>query len=421
MLWFSPQGQTRQMQYPAPQTRLPHNVCLLIGARAVRSVGQGALVAAFTLYLNALGWSASAIGTVLMSALLFSTLLTAIAGPLSDHGHRRTFLLGYEIVQVLVAIVALTTTTPWLLLGAAVIGGFGRGGNGSAGPFSPIEQAWLAIELPMSRRGSVFSINSAVGLIGMGAGALLAALPTLWIGHAMRAQDYRLLFLLPLAGALAGFVLLWAAREPSVVVRADRDEASLRTHRAENRLLAKLMLANTINGFAIGLTGPLIAYWFAIRFHRGLLEIGPGLAIAFLVSAAGAFTAGALAHRHGIMTTVIWMRGLGVLFLFALPLVPWFWLAMLLYIARGAVNRGTGGVRQALAAGLTRVERRGLASSLQNISLQLPRAIGPAVGGLLYHAGYLSLPFLLGAVLQLVYLIMYARFFGSHPAARAHA
>lgn len=379
------------------------------------------MVAAFTLYLNALGWSAASIGAVLMSALLFSTLLTAIVGPLSDHGHRRTFLLGYDLVQVFVAIVALVTTTPWLLVAAAVIGGFGRGGNGSAGPFSPIEQAWMAIELPMSRRGGVFSANSAVGLIGMGVGALLAALPPLWIGRTMGAGDYRLLFLLPLVGALASFVLLWLTREPDVVVHADRDEATLRVHKAENRLLAKLVLANAINGFAIGLVGPLIAYWFAIKFHRGLLEIGPGLAVAFLISAIGAIVAGELARRHGIMTTVIWMRGLGVLFLFALPLVPWFWLAMLLYIARGAVNRGTGGVRQALAAGLTRAERRGLASSVQNISLQLPRAIGPVVGGVLFHAGYLELPFLLGAVLQLVYLVLYVRFFGSHPAARVHS
>ncbi|TAM87523.1 MAG: MFS transporter [Candidimonas sp.] len=409
------------MPHVAPTHHLPRNVRLLIGARAARSVGQGALVAAFTLYLDAIGWSASSIGAVLGSALLFSTLLTAIAGPLSDRGHRRTFLLGYDLVQVLVAFIALTTTTPWLLIGAAVIGGFGRGGNGSAGPFSPVEQAWLAIELPMRRRGGVFSVNSAVGLIGMGAGALLAALPTLWMGHLMNAEDYRLLFLLPLTGAITSFMLLWAAREPRVTAHADRDEASLHIHRAENRLLAKLVVANVINGFAIGLVGPLIAYWFAVRFHRGLLEIGPGLAAAFLVSAVGAFTAGALARRHGIMTTVIWMRGLGVLFLFALPLVPWFWLAMLLYVARGAVNRGTSGVRQALAAGLTRAERRGLASSLQNISLQLPRAIGPAVGGLLFHAGYLTLPFLIGAVLQLLYLVLYARFFGSHPAARVRA
>lgn len=401
------------------KSSLPRNVRLLIGMRAARSLGQGAMVAAFTLYLHALGWTATAIGAVLMGALLFGTLLTIIVGPLSDRGGRRAFLLGYDSLQALVALVAMLTTTPWLLIAAAVIGGFGRGANGSAGPFSPVEQAWLAIELPMARRGSVFSANSAVGFIGMGIGALLAALPAWWMGHAMSVDDYRLLFVLPLIGSLASFTLMWLAREPAVFAKAGaRDDATRSLRRAENRLLAKLVLANSLNGLGIGLIGPLIAYWFAIKFQRGLIDIGPGIALGFLVSAAGSFLAGRIARRHGIMKTVLWMRGVGIALLVAMPLVPWFWAAMGLYIVRGAGNGGTGGVRQALAAGLTRVERRGLASSLQNISIQLPRAVGPVIGGMLFHAGYLTLPFLIGAALQLGYLVLYARFFSSHEAAR---
>jgi MFS family permease len=398
---------------------LPRNVRLLIGMRAARSLGQGAMVASFTLYLHALGWTGTAIGAVLMGALLFGTLLTIIVGPLSDHGGRRAFLLGYDLMQAFVAVVAMLTTTPWLLIAAAVIGGFGRGANGSAGPFSPVEQAWLAIELPMQRRGSVFSSNSAVGYIGMGVGALLAAFPAWWFGHAMSPADYRLLFVLPLAGSLASFALMWMAREPAGFTSAAiKASGGATIRRTENRLLAKLVIANSLNGLGIGLIGPLIAYWFAIKFQRGLVDIGPGIALAFLFSAVGAFIAGAVARRHGIMNTVLWMRGIGIVLLVAMPLVPWFGIAMALYIARGASNRGTGGVRQALAAGLTRVERRGLASSLQNISIQLPRAVGPVIGGALFHAGYLTLPFLLGAALQLGYLVLYARFFGAHEAAR---
>lgn len=400
---------------------LPRNVRLLIGMRAARSVGQGALVAAFTLYLHALGWSGTAIGAVLMAALLFGTLLTIIVGPLSDRGGRRLFLLGYDLVQVLAAVIAMSTTTPWLLVLAAVLGGFGRGANGSAGPFAPVEQAWLAIELPMQQRGRVFSANSAVGFIGMGLGALLAALPAWAFGHAMNVTDFRLLFTLPLVGSLTSFALAWLTQEPTSAVSdtpARGNDDKLR--HTENRLLVKLVLANLLNGLGIGLTGPLIAYWFAIKFDRGLADIGPGLALAFLFSALGAFAAGAIARRHGIMNTVLWMRGTGIVLLVAMPLVPWFWLAMALYIARGASNRGTGGVRQALAAGLTRAHRRGLASSLQNISIQLPRAIGPLIGGALFHAGYLTLPFLLGAVLQLGYLVLYLRFFGQQEAARVH-
>ena len=69
------------------------------------------------------------------------------------------------------------------------------------------------------------------------------------------------------------------------------------------------MLANALNGLGIGLTGPLIAYWFALRFQSGLGDIGPGLALGFAVAAASAWLAGRAADRHGIMRTVIWMRG----------------------------------------------------------------------------------------------------------------
>ena len=67
---------------------------------------------------------------------------------------------------------------------------------------------------------------------------------------------------------------------------------------------------------------------------------------------------------------------------------------------------------------MTRAERRGLASSLQNVSIQLPRAIGPLIGGALFATGHLTLPFLLGAALQLGYLILYARFFSHTEAAQ---
>ena len=67
------------------RTSLPRNVRLLIGMRAARSIGQGAMVAAFTLYLHALGWTATAIGAVLMGALLFGTLLTIIVYSMLHH------------------------------------------------------------------------------------------------------------------------------------------------------------------------------------------------------------------------------------------------------------------------------------------------------------------------------------------------
>ncbi|MDE3054046.1 MAG: MFS transporter, partial [Gemmatimonadota bacterium] len=115
--------------------RWPPAVKLVMGARFARSVGQGALVVGFTLYLSALGWNAAAIGAVLSAALLFGVVLTLAIGPASDRLGRRKFLLAYECVSMASAVVALLTAGTWWLTAAAILGSFGRGANGAAGPF----------------------------------------------------------------------------------------------------------------------------------------------------------------------------------------------------------------------------------------------------------------------------------------------
>ena len=398
---------------------LPRNVRLLLAARAARSVGQGVTVASFTLYLHALGYSGAAIGTVLMAGLLFGALMTLIVGPLSDRRGRRALLLGYEAAAALAALAAALSRSEWVLIGAATVAGFGRGANGAAGPFAPVEQAWLAREVEGPARRRVFALNATLGFLGMAAGAALVALPALFGDGFADAANYRLLFLLPLAGSLVSLLLLANAREaapaplPDATTLHAARQASAQITRVENRQLRRLALTNAINGLAIGIIGPLMAYWFARRFGQSPAMIGPALAAGFVLAAAGSMLSGRLSQRYGAVRSVVGMRLLGLLLLLATPYAPVFGVAVALYALRAAFNQGTAGARQAVAAGLTRAERRGLAASVQSLSLQIPRAVGPVLGGWLIHAGQFTTPFLLAGALQAVYLILYQRFFGA--------
>ena len=103
---------------------------------------------------------------------------------------------------------ALFTSTPWLLVPAALLGGFGRGANGAAGPFGPLEQAWLAHGTPPALRSQIFSLNSTLGMLGMALGAVLGAAPHWLIDLLSQDWAYRSLFVLPLLGSAAGFFLL---------------------------------------------------------------------------------------------------------------------------------------------------------------------------------------------------------------------
>jgi MFS family permease len=371
---------------------------LLIAARFVRSIGQGLMAVAFTLQLRALGWPAASIGTLLAAALAGGVVLTAVSGPLADRIGKRTLLIGFELAQAATAAAAAWHHSVAVLTLASFVGQYGRGANGVAGPFGPVEQAWLAAFGAHRRGGQTFSINAAMGFLGMGVGAMLPMLPAGW-GLAAQGQ-----FLVVAVGALVCAAILAGTPDPRL---PPPPQASVTVVRQENRQLLKLALANALQGAGIGLSGPLVAYWFAVRFGATPALIGPVMAASFVVTALTTFATGGIAARFGIVRTVVISRLLGLAMLLALPFSPNFLVAGALYLARSLFNRGTIGARSAFTMNLVRPERRGFAASVNAISTQIPRAAGPILAGILFDTGALALPFLLAAALQGGYIAIF--------------
>ncbi len=395
----------------------------LVLTRAIRSVGQGVLVVDLTLYLLALGWNGFHIGLVLSAAGLIGAFLSLGVGIASDRIRRKPFLLVYESIVLVSSVVVLLTAQHIILSIAIIVAGFGRGANGAAGPFSPVEQAWLAEEVHPSRRGRIYSMNSAYGFFGMGFGALLAMLPEFidkWMGNGhgvvtIQAIAYRPLFLIVTIATIVNLFILAKAKETYKGTKEIRtrvpDQSEIDIKKQENKKLTGLAILNSFNGLAIGLTGPLISYWFATKFGIGPASIAPIMAATFFITGISSLFTGKISEKIGIVTSIVWARSFGLILLILLPLSPYYWLASVIYILRSALNRGSIGNRQALTVGLVRDKRRGFATSLNAMSSQLPQSVGPSVSGFLFNMGELQIPFFVGAVLQGVYLVMYSRFF----------
>jgi MFS family permease len=390
----------------------------LLATRMIRSVGQGILVVDFTLYLHAMHWKGSSIGIVLSLAGIFGALLSLIIGVSSDRLRRKPFLLIYQFILIISCSIAIGTAQPWLIGVSAVAGGFGRGANGAAGPFSPAEQAWLAEKIKPSKRGLIYSINTALGFFGTGLGALLAILPALWSHWFSGATSYRPLFAIVGILAIIDLALILSIEEGyrgnKKGNKGSEHKDSHTLSRKENHELFKLVFANMFNGAAIGMTGPLMAYWFAIKFHVGPDFIAPVMAVTLFVTGIAALFTGKLSERMGIIKSVIFQRTFGLIMLLFLPVIPFYWLASLVYLLRSAFNRSTAGARQALTIGLVRNERRGMATSLNAVSMQLPQAIGPTVTGYFFQSGQLVLPFYIAALLQGAYILIYKKFFSGY-------
>ncbi len=386
----------------------------LLITRTVRSVAQGALVADLSLYLHALHWSGLAIGLVLTGGGFMAALLSLLIGQLSDRFRRKPFLVWNEVLTLACGLAPLLSASPALLAAAIVLGGFGRGLGGAAGPFGPAEQAWLAEVVPQEDRGWVYSLNNALGFFGMGLGALCAILPAAWGADAAPRLAYSVLFIVVIAGALVNLWLLTTSAEGQRAARLPPGARAARLQRWENHLLWRLIRLNLLNGLSMGLTGPLIAYWFALKFDAGPDSIAPVMAATFALTGVMALWTGRLTRRHGLSRAVVWSRGIGVVLLLAMPFMPWFWLAALAYMLRLASGGASIGARQAQIVSLVRDERRGLAASLNAASFQVPQSAGPAIAGPLIAAGFFVAPFCLAAALQLVYVIGYDRVFGRY-------
>ena len=201
-------------------------------------------------------------------------------------------------------------------------------------------------------------------------------------------------------------------RADDAISRDQSSDAAAQGDWARQRgMLLRLVGINSLNGLAIGIVGPFMAYWFHLRFGEGPAEIGPVLAAGFAIAIFSSLWTGWLTRRMGSAMAVVTMRLAGLVLFVMLPFAPSYGLAATCYVLRAAFNRGTAGARQAVGLKLVGSSRRGLAASLNAISMQVPRALGPVIGGWLLEANLLALPFLVAAALQAGYLALYGAAF----------
>ncbi|SIS58333.1 MFS transporter [Alicyclobacillus vulcanalis] len=404
----------------------------LQAARALRSVGQGVAIVDMALYLKEIGWRATAIGGVMSAAGVAGALLILVVGVASDRVGRKPFLFAYECMTCLAAFVVAVSRNPVALAAAIIATGFGRGQNGAAGPFTPAEQAWMAQSVGRDRRSRVFSINTAIGFFGMALGCVLGGLDRMWRHALPGAAAFRPLFTGIALLSLLCACVVWLAPGGGRT-RAEQREGGKRSdnadqsgavapgealdgtskRREENRNIAKFAFVNLLNGLGVGFVGPMMSYWFAVRFGATSAQIGGTMALSFVVTGLSAILSGYLADRVGMVRSVVWLRLLGVALMVVLPLMPTFALASAVYAVRGALSRGTQGVRSALGSSFTGDERRGFSLSMNSFFTRVASAVGPTVSGWLLDAGSFALPFFFAGALQLASTVLYGLFFRS--------
>ncbi|HEX4583540.1 MAG TPA: MFS transporter [Burkholderiaceae bacterium] len=391
----------------------PRNIRLLNIARLARSVPQGMFAADFLLYLRSLGWNGAAIGSLLTAAVVFSICVTIVGSIASDRYGRKAFLLGYDALFALACLCATLSTSTAVLAFCAIFVGFGRGSNGTAGPFAAVERAWITQGADARTWTRALGDNSTVGFLGMAVGATLAMLPSLYPDAATGAPNFRIIFPIAMVPSLICLACVIQARDrhKEVVLVPVKEAEENAARRSENRNLRQLAIVNLLRGAGIGLVGPMTSYWFAVRFNVGPEHIAPMVAAGFLIAAVSSQISTSLGLKYGMMNVVVRLRLVSLLLIAAMPLSPNVAVATALYLVLTTMDRSSNGPRAAITANLVRNKRRGLAGTVAAVCQRITRSLGPSAAGVLFDSGMLAAPFLAAAFFQGAFLYLYQRWF----------
>jgi MFS family permease len=354
---------------------------ILIG-RGLRSFGTAFLTVVFPLYLAQQGFRSAGIGAILTLGGIASGGLVLAVGLLGDRFGRR-LMLG-TVGALLLAV----TGNPAVVTLASGLGGVGRGGGagsgGAWGPVFPAEQPLLSASVPPARRTEAFGQVAFVGVLSGAAGSLVALLPGALHGAGLPWPGaYRAVFLL---GALLGLAMAAAAlplREPPPAPpRAAPAAGGLSTA----QLVARLGVTNGLNGLGIGFLGPLLTYWFHVRYGAGAGQVGALYAVVNLATALPYLGAARLAERLGAVRAVVVSRTFTVGLLLAMAAMPTFALAGLCFLLRMAFNSLGLPARQSFVMGVADERRRGAVAAFGSLPSLVTSTASPVVGGVLMES-----------------------------------
>ena len=393
---------------------LGRDLRLIVAGRALRSVTLGYLNVIVPIYLARMGYSAVRVGAVFTAGALGSMALTGGVGLLADRFGRKPLLVALALLTAASGLGFALGRRYIVLLVAAAIGTMGRGGGagagGAFGPYFPAEQALIAEHAGNAHRTSAFGLLALVGVLGAAVGSLVATLPTLLhdaAGVGVLTGDRALFLLTAAIGVMMAVVVLPVTERP----RTPRPRGAPRLGTNTSRLLPRFLLTNATNGLAVGMLGPVLVYWFHVRYGASSAALGALYFIANLAAAPSNVVAPALARRMGAVRAVVSTRLVAVVLLAAMALMPAFWMAAVLFLLRTQVNTLSNPIRQSFMMGVVDEADRSTAAGLSNLPLQALSGAGPAIAGQLMQSVWLDLPLELAAALQGVNAALYWAFF----------
>ena len=382
---------------------LQRDVLVLTASRGVRAFAFSYLNIIFAIYLNQLGYSIMTVGLVISTAFASGAVLTAAWGFLSDRYGRKKILILLAALTIVSNTIYVLFSQLFFIFSAVMISNVGAGGTGGGGqgggPFNPVEQALLAEKCTAENRNRIFSTNTFAGSLMGSLGALVAGLPQ-YLQERWGWQpilSYKPLFALTILLSV-GLIFAYA----SIIEHHVPQKRETKISKQGGMLVTKISLLGLIDNLGSGLVGPLMSYWFFLRFGVELKSLGFMFFLSYFLAALSFLAAPMIARHIGVVRTMAFSHGAASLLNIILPLAPTFTVAAAITISRSFLAYLDNPLRSSFIMGVVKPEERGSAAGITTLSRQVPMAVSPTLAAYLMQSFSLNVPIFLGGFLQLV-------------------
>ncbi len=396
----------------SPSLVFGRDLRLLFAARIVRMAAYGGLSVVLVLYLTQIGLDGFRVGLVLAATLLGDAAISLLLTTRADRfGRRRTLLVG-AFLMVLAGLVFAVTSDFWVIVASATIGVLSPSGN-EVGPFLAVEQASLSHVVGDERRTTAFGWYTVAGSLATACGTLAAGLGVQsLLGSGVGTIDAYRAVLVAYALAGLGLAAIFAFLTPAIEVPAPTHVSRFGLHKSRGTV-ARLSALFALDAFAGGFViQSLVSYWFATHWGLQPAVLGGVLFVANVLAAGSALSATWLAHRIGLVETMVYTHLPSNVLLMLVPLMPTAPLAVALWFLRMSISQMDVPTRQSYTMAVVAPDERSAAAGITGIARTLGVGVSPFIAApLAASVAYTAVPFFIAGSLKIVYdLLMYRGF-----------
>ena len=355
-------------------------------------------------YLKALGYSGLVFGVLGGTSILFSSISTILAGIISDLKDSKIVLILGSILYSIVFILLYMPNLPILITAYILLGtsnGFLMTGmdiyTSKIGKDETLHYTFSYVRSAMSFGGAI--------------GSFMGWLPVLFslkLGRDI-IFSYRCAFLVIFFFALTSIIASIRLRRLRNI-RTSNNKFSFRKILALKELgrYYNIVITSTLISLGASMSIYNISYYFATKYNVTSGEVGSIFGLQQLIMAIIMIKLPNIADKFGgPLRTYLLTTMSSIPLLIAITLVNNYFIASTLYLIRSILMNVSSPLYTAFALSLVPRDKRGIATSILNLSSRIPTSIGRVIGGWLLDIDY-ELPLRITALVYSISLAFLA-------------